>query len=82
MKDVTDTDFSKWTRDDFLFHHRKMWNWIADQTLRLKKKVLKQEYFIAMRIPKNKMPCSLCYCCQYNIIRYDGLHVCKCCPVN
>lgn len=50
MKDVKDTDYLQWSREDFLFHHRKMWNWIADQTLKLKRKVYKEEYFDEMGI--------------------------------
>ena len=83
MKDVKDTDYLQWSREDFLFHHRKMWNWIADQTLKLKRNVAKFEYFEAMGIPKCERPFALCYCCQYtNIIQDDGLIRCKYCPIN
>lgn len=80
MKDVKDTDYSKWTREDFVFHHRKMWNWIADQTLKLKRKVTKEEYFEAMGIPVWNRPLHRCYCCQY-VFRYFE-NTCESCPID
>ena len=40
-----------------------MWNWIADETNRLKRKVKKCEYFDTMRI--HDIPDTECYCCEF-----------------
>lgn len=85
MKDVKDTDYSKWTREDFIFHHRKMWNWIADQTLKLKRKVDKLEYFRAMRTSVNYRPLHLCYCCEFTaVLDKNGTirPICRRCPID
>ena len=37
----------KLTREQAIMEHRKMWNWIADETLRLKRRVPKDNYFEA-----------------------------------
>lgn len=85
MKDVKDTDYSKWTREDFVFHHRKMWNWIADQTLKLKRKVRKYEYFEVMGIPEDERPLNFCYCCDFAKVQLsnEGCEsMCQWCPVD
>ena len=33
------------TREEAINEHRKMWNWIADETLKQKRKVNENEYF-------------------------------------
>lgn len=35
----------KLTREQAIEEHRKMWNWIADETLKQKRKVNENEYF-------------------------------------
>lgn len=52
------------TRDQAISEHRKMWNWIADETENHKRKVLKIEYFLTMGI--NDIPFNECYCCEFN----------------
>lgn len=32
------------TRKEAIENHRKMWNWIADETVKQQRKVLKSEY--------------------------------------
>lgn len=72
-------------RECYIFHHRKMWNWIADQTLKLKRKVTKEEYFEAMGIPKCDRPLNLCYCCDFAKVpsSYGGCEpMCQLCPID
>lgn len=85
MKDVKDTNYLEWTREDFIFHHRKMWNWIADESLRLKQKVYKEEYFDEMGIPEDERPLGLCYCCEYSKFMSNicgDTYMCQWCPIN
>lgn len=75
MKDVTFIYYLEWAREDFIFHHRKMWNWIADESLKLKRKVSQHEYFEAMNIDDELWPFNMCYCCQISLCR-GGCNVC------
>lgn len=43
--------------------HKRLWNWIADKTLELKRQVDKEEYFEAMGIPEEEIPIHYCYAC-------------------
>uniref|UniRef100_A0AAU8B0Y0 Uncharacterized protein n=1 Tax=Dulem virus 36 TaxID=3145754 RepID=A0AAU8B0Y0_9CAUD len=66
-------------------NHKKLWNWIADETLRSCRKVKKSEYFKANKVGYAK---SSCYCCQFvedirevvNIVPFCSCHVL--CPIN
>lgn len=49
-------------------NHRKMWNWIADETEKQKRAVDKWEYYFAMKIFSKNIPFENCYCCEYTII--------------
>lgn len=72
-------------RECYIFHHRKMWNWIADQTLKLKRKVYKEEYFDEMGIPEDERPLNLCYCCDFAKVQLsnEGCEpMCQWCPVD
>ncbi len=54
----------KLTREQAIEEHRKMWRWIAEETLKRKKKVWKENYF--KEHPEYKeLPISLCWCCEY-----------------
>lgn len=57
----------KLTREQAISEHRKMWNWIADETDRLKRRVEKEEYFREMGILD--IPHMECYCCEFE--RYN-----------
>lgn len=64
------------TREEAIENHRKMWNWIADETEKRKKKVSKVEYFMAHNLNR----CHLdCYCCQY--VSINKFNNCEACPV-
>ncbi|MFR2774805.1 MAG: hypothetical protein ACLTBR_03125 [Anaerostipes sp.] len=73
----------KLTKQEAIKLHRKMWNWIADETERTGKFCDKYEYFDVMKIPRGDCPRALCYCCEYAIQKsgeeYENR--CKCCPL-
>ena len=65
------------TKSEAIANHRKMWNWIADETLKQKCKVKKREYFIINGI--TDVPRFVCYCCEYAntgcpdcLVKWDG----------
>lgn len=65
------------TFDEAIANHRKMWNWIADETEKRKEIVLKENYFGGASIP----PAHLCFCCEYT--RYAHGHKdCRLCPID
>lgn len=67
------------TRETAIKNHRKMWNWIADETLKQKRIVGKYEYFQFLEIKMNNLdrrPKNLCYCCEFA----NGL--CPRCPID
>lgn len=69
------------TREQTIKKHRKMWNWIAYETLKRKRKVLKEDYFEEHGI--SMIPYCECYCCDYDYdysIKYDSYR-CKACPI-
>ena len=51
------------SREQSIAEHRKMWNWIADETEKLKRRVGERGYFLAMGI--RKIPFVECYCCNF-----------------
>ena len=54
----------KLTKSEAIANHRKMWNWIADETLKRKCKVRKREYFETHGL--TDVPRNVCYCCEYS----------------
>ena len=67
------------------FHH--MWQWIAEETRRQKRRVEKFEYFIAFGIPRWERPCCDCYACKEGMQRVrdnsrDGGMRCSYCPID
>lgn len=74
----------KLTREEAIENHRKMWNWIADETEKRKRKVEKIEYFDEHMLDLDF--CFLhCYCCQY-VYGDDGDYAvlftkCDLCPI-
>lgn len=69
------------TREEAIANHRKMWNWIADETERLERVVLKPEYFKEHNISHNDFPMHFCYCCSFDLT-YWSLPLCGACPIN
>ena len=71
----------KLTREEAIANHRKMWNWIADETERLERVVLKPEYFKEHNISHNDFPVHFCYCCDFDS-QSLSLPLCSACPIN
>lgn len=68
------------TKAEAIANHRKMWNWIADETLRRKRCVTKFEYFGAFGI--TNIPISRCYCCEYDYsVSKITMAQCTNCPI-
>lgn len=53
------------TREQAIKEHRKMWNWIADETLKRERKVYKEEYFEHFENRYPERPIYDCWCCEY-----------------
>lgn len=75
----------KLTFDEAIENHRKMWNWIADETEKRKRCIEKLDYFDENNIEYCH---SLCFCCQYAKDNSDvvkegkGKKDCRLCPVD
>ena len=67
----------KLTKKQAVKEHRKMWNWIADETERQKRKVSKEDYFNAH--PEYEIPFCKCFCCEYDL--KNGIGNCVKCPI-
>ena len=65
------------TKSEAIANHRKMWRWIAEETLKQERKVEKWEYFKEHGIRRLNIPLCQCYCCEYG---FDA-GVCPDCPV-
>ena len=70
------------SREETIKEHRKMWNWIADEIMRVRVlptniHELKFSYFVKNRIADDEIPYSECYCCDYTYC--DG---CSLCPID
>ena len=74
----------KLTKKEAIKLHRKLWNWVADETLRLKRKVKKEEYFYRNHIDREDIPKNKCYCCEYDEQKQDKCtnKSCKYCPIS
>ena len=53
----------KLSREEAIENHRKMWKWIAEETLKREKIVCKEEY-LEEYFP-NEDICYDCFCCEY-----------------
>lgn len=80
------------SREQTIIEHRKMWNWIAEETLKRKVKVTKNDYFLEH--PECKAPFfANCYCCDYAMEQFrqyksyyykdkkDKVSFCDFCPI-
>lgn len=63
-------------RELTIINHRRLWGWIAYQTLKKKKKLYKTDYFKHYDIPPNKCPNSFCYLCEYREKHYGLCRTC------
>lgn len=72
------------TKEQAIKFHRKMWNWIANETEGTGEFIDKDDYFEAMGISDENRPTSLCYCCEYAMQQNGGENEghCKYCPLD
>jgi hypothetical protein len=83
------------TREEAIREHRKMWNWIANETKKSGHCVNKTDYFCEYAEFDEKIPYDKCYCCEYafNVFKQtDDLkklfegdifnNKCKYCPID
>lgn len=68
--------------------HKIMWLWIADQTLKRKKCITKQDYFDEHEILPKYSPKNLCYACEEALKVFNetssfwrGESICPYCPL-
>lgn len=55
------------SKEETITLHRKMWAWIADETLKRNKPVPKEEYFSEHNIGDDDIPFNQCYCCDFTL---------------
>ena len=67
------------TKQEAIKNHRIMWLWIANETLKRKEKVYKEDYFREMEISIENRPFNDCYCCEYDFQYSDD---CSNCPLD
>ena len=79
-EDDTMKDIHSMTRAQIIREHRKMWNWIADETLKKKRKVDKDEYFEKYKKKYRNQPRNDCFLCEYNIVMQNS--DCDSCLIN
>lgn len=71
------------TKDEAVKLHRKMWRWIAEETEKQGRKVLKMEYFKSMEVDENDIPFEECYCCEFvSQLREHTSRCCESCPLD
>ncbi len=68
------------TKEQAIANNRKMWRWIAEETLKQERKVEELEYFKAHGIRGLNMPFGECYCCEYAFDK--GYIDCSRCPID
>lgn len=72
----------KLTKEQAIKEHRKMWGWIAEETLKREKIVCKEEY-LAKYFPDEDICCA-CFCCEYGKQKTNSEENirCKFCPLD
>ena len=69
------------TREQSIIEHRKMWNWISDETLRAKHIIYKDDYFLCNDINRDEIYCK-CYLCDYATSISGWKDKCQYCPID
>ena len=71
------------TRKQAIAEHRKMWNWIADETKKRGYKISKKEYLYEKRGFSETL-FSDCFCCEYAIFasQREEKPICSACPID
>ena len=67
------------TREQTIEEHRKMWNWIAEQTMEHQRKIEMVEY-MQVYFPDTYI-LGHCFCCQYIYQMFKWYRNCIYCPV-
>lgn len=67
------------TKQQAIEEHRKMWRWIAEETLKRKRTVEKIEYYYEY-IKSEKLR-NLCWCCEYDY-QFKTKCYCEMCPID
>ena len=79
----------KITREQAIAEHRKMWNWIADETEKRGENVETIEYFLNHDIKGTVF--GYCFCCEYAVHKQYAIPIqsartdtnrCHWCPIN
>ena len=72
-------------KEKVIENHRKMWNWLADETEKRKLKMNKTDYFEENRECRGIKLRNWCYLCEYTV-NYTGIYSysinCGVCPIN
>lgn len=71
----------KLSKEEAINEHRKMWNWIAEETIKRKTIVTKDDYMheaFKKEHPYRSTPQSLCFCCEYTRQQNES---CSKCPI-
>ena len=71
------------TREQALNEHRKMWNWIADETKKRGYKVSKEEY-LYKKCGFDEIIYNDCFCCEYALFASlkEEKPICSVCPID
>lgn len=65
------------TKKQAISEHRKMWNWIAEETLKQKEIIFEGDYLEKFYPDENIF--SNCFCCEY---AFQNVISCTNCPIN
>lgn len=72
-------------KEQAIAEHRKMWNWIADETEKKKRKITEHDYFKTHSIVSANRPFGECYACEYGAELTDSdlfQDICRLCPLD
>lgn len=72
-------------REEAIQNFRNMWEWMAERTEELKRKVTKSEYFQAHNFDILEIPMHYCFLCEYADDEYflhGGDDECDHCPID
>ena len=73
----------KLTKEQAIREHRKMWHWIARETLKLKRKVSEQEYLLKFfEYEELISDYILCDYAKGEMEKGDHAYSCLCCPID
>ena len=68
------------TKQEAIENHRKMWEWIAEETRKQKRCVGKAEYLLECGMSPFEL-LNNCFCCQFSLDYPDDHAECERCPI-